>query len=128
MFENIQLIINILNDPQFVNLSINQAVIHIANVIELNNLSLKWLLFEMFIYTIYTIITSLYNYTIWSLIKPFQTIQSINRMRSTVHYQIIPRDYRCYMFRRLLKMFAFDLIRAGSVGYIYFKIQQMFMW
>lgn len=128
MFENIQLILNALNDPQYTNLSINQMVIHVANVIELNNLSLKWLLFEMFIYIIYVIITYLYTYTIWSLIKPFQTIQIINRMCSTVHYQIIPRDYRCYMFRRLLKMFVFDLIRAGSVGYIYFKIQQMFMW
>lgn len=128
MFENVHLILNALNDPQYMNLPINQTVIHIANVIELNDLSLKWLLFEMFIYTIYVIITSLYNYTIWSLIKPFQTIQSINRILSTVHYQMIPQEHRYCMYRQLLKTLVIDLIRAGFIGYIYFKIQQMLMW
>ena len=128
MFENIQLILNALNDPQYTNLSINQMVVHVANVIELNNISLKWLLFEMFIYTIYIIITSLYTYTIWSICKPVQTIQSINRILSTVHYQMIPQEHRYYMYRQLLKTLVIDLIRAGFIGYIYFKIQQMLMW
>jgi hypothetical protein len=127
MFSNVQLILNALNDPQFPNLSINQAVIRIVNVIELYNLSLKWLLFEMIIYIIYTTITSLYTYTIWSLSKPFETIQDINRMCSTVHYQIVPREYRCYMYRQLLKTLILDLIRMCIVLYIYFKIQLMFM-
>ena len=128
MFENVHLILNALNDPQFPNLSINQAVIHIANVIELNNISLKWLLFEMIIYVIYTTITSLYAYTIWSLIKPFDTIRSINRMCSTVHYQIIPKEHRYDMYRQRLKTLVLDLIRMCIVAYLYFKIQLMFMW
>jgi hypothetical protein len=128
MFENVHLILNALNDPQYTNLSTNQMVIHVANVIELNNLSLKWLLFEMFIYTIYVIITSFYTYTIWSICKPVQTIQSINRMCSTVHYQIIPKEYRCYMYRQLLKTLVIDFIRLCIIGFIYFKIQKMFMW
>jgi len=128
MFENVQLILNTLDDPQFINLPINQMVIHTVNVIELNNLSLKWLLFEMIIYTIYVIITSLCTYTIWSICKPVQTIQSINRLCSTVHYQIIPREYRSYMYKQLFKALAIDLIRICIVGFIYFKIQQIFMW
>lgn len=128
MFENIQLILNALNDPQYTNLSINQMVIHVANVIELNNLSLKWLIFEMFVYILYVIITSLYTHTIWSICKPVQTIQSINRLCSTVHYQIIPKEHRYYLYRQLLKTLVIDLIRMCIVVFLYFKIQQMFMW
>ena len=128
MFENIRIIENVLNNPQHRDLTMNQYIIQVANIIELNHISLKWLFFEMIAYIIYITITSLYTYTIWSMCNPFQTIQSINRMRMTVHYQIIPQEYRCYMYRRLLKMFVFDLIRAGTVGFIYFKIQQMCMW
>jgi hypothetical protein len=127
MFENIQLILNALNDPQYTNLSINQMVIHVANVIELNNLSLKWLIFEMFVYILYVIMTSLYTHTIWSICKPVQTIQSINRLCSTVHYQIIPKEHRYYLYRQLLKTLVIDLIRMCIVVFLYFKIQQMFM-
>ena len=128
MFSNIQLILNALDDPQFMNISINQAIVQIVNVIELNNLSLKWVLFEMIIYTIYVIIASVYTYTIWSICKPVQTIQSINRMCSTVHYQIIPKEHRYYMYRQLLKTLVIDLIRMCIVGFLYFKIQQMCKW
>ena len=128
MFENIQLILNALDDPQYTNLSTNQMVIHVANVIELNNLSLKWLIFEMFVYILYVIITSLYTHTIWSICKPVQTIQSINRLCSTVHYQIIPKEHRYYLYRQLLKTLVIDLIRMCIVVFLYFKIQQMFMW
>ena len=128
MFGNIQLILNLLDDPQFRNLSINQAVIQIITIVELNNLSFKWLIFEMFVYTLYVIITSLYTHTIWSICKPVQTIQSINRLCSTVHYQIIPKEHRYYLYIQLLKTLVIDLIRMCIVVFVYFKIQQMFMW
>lgn len=128
MFENIQIILDAFNDPRFVNIPINQGIIHIGNIIELNNISLKWILFETFIYVIYSNIKYLYNYTIWSLCKPVQTIQNINRVCSTVHYQVIPKEYRCYMYRQLLKTLAIDFIRMCIVAFIYFKIQLMFMW
>ena len=89
MFENIQLILNALNDPQYTNLSINQMVVHVANVIELNNLSLKWLLFEMFIYTIYVIITYLYTYTI--IFRKFLRLLDTSKHFKTISVKIVKK-------------------------------------
>jgi hypothetical protein len=128
MFENIRIIANTLNNPQHRDLTINQHVILIANTIDSNHISASRLLFEMIAYIIYVIITYTYNYTIWSLCKPFQTIQNINRVCSTVHYQIIPQEHRYYIYKQLFKTLIIDLIRMCIVGFIYFKIQNIFLW
>jgi hypothetical protein len=124
-----------LNNLQHRDLTINQHVVLIANTIESNNISVSRLLFEMIAYIIYVIVTSLYvivtslyTYTIWSIYNPIQTIQNINRMCSTVHYQIIPQEHRYYIYKQLFKTLIIDLIRMCIVGFIYFNIQRMCMW
>ena len=130
MFENIRLIENNLNNMpyDYRGLTLNQGIKLVVDIIDSNNISLKWLMFETFIYCIYLSIKGIWNYTNWSICKPVQTIQSINRICSSVQFQIIPRKFRCYMYGQLLKTLVIDLIRTCIVGFIYFKIQQMLMW
>lgn len=128
MFENIRLIENTLNDMHHRDLTMNQCIILMADIIDSNNISLKWLVFETFIYCIYLSIKGIWNYTNWSLEKPIQTIQNINRISSSVHFQMVPWDYRYCMYGQFIKTLLIDLIRTCIVGFIYFKIQQMLMW
>ena len=128
MFENIQIIENTLNDPQYRDLTVNQHIIRMMNIIDLNHMSLKWLFFETIFYSIYLSIQFIWNYTNWSLEKPIQIIQSINRISSSVQFQSIPWRYRYKIYGLFLKTLVIDLIRICVVGFIYFKLQQMLMW
>ena len=128
MFENIHIIIDALNQPQHIDNSINQDIRLICDIVDEHNMNIPWLLFEIIVYIIYTSITSFYTYTLWSLCKPVQTIQLINKVFSSVHYQIYPAESRHSMYKYLFKTLLFDIIRAPIVFYIYFQIQKRFMW
>ena len=128
MFESINLILNEFNRPEYANLHTNQYVRILSDIIETNNIDLKWLFFETFLYLLYSLITGFYNYTLNSLCKPIETIRHIQRFRSTIHFQIYPEDYRYHIYRQLFKTLLFDIIRAIVVFFIYFEIQKMLMW
>lgn len=128
MFENIHIIINTINQPQHIDSSINQNIRVILNVVDEYNMNIPWLLFEMIIYIIYKSITSWYTYTLWSLCKPVQTFQFINKVISSVHFQIYPAEIRHSMYKKLFKTLLFDIIRVVITFYIYFQIQKLFIW
>ena len=130
MFENIRLIENNLNNMpyDYRGLTLNQGIKLVVDIIDSNNISLKWLFFETFIYCIYLSIKGIWDYTNWSLEKPIQTIQSINRISSSVHFQMVTWEYRYRMYGQFMKTLLIDLIRICIVGFIYFKIQRMLMW
>ena len=128
MFENSHLIINTIHQPQNIDNSINQNIRLICDIVDEHNMNVPWLLFEIIVYIIYTSIILCHRYTLWSLCKPVQTIQFINKVLSTVNYQIYPAEIRHRMYKELFKTLLFDIIRAVIAFYIYFQIQKRFMW
>ena len=128
MFENINLALNILNEPQHRDISLNRLIILLAHIIEEHNINVFKFFLEAILYLIYTTIISLYKYTIWSLCKPFETIQDIQNIYSTIRFQIYPQNVRHSLYKLLLKTLIFDIIRAIIVFIIYFQTQKLFMW
>jgi hypothetical protein len=128
MFENIHIIINTINQPQNMDNSINQNIRVVCDIVDEHNMKLAWLLIEMIVYIIYGSIRTFYTYTLWSLCKPVQTIQFINKVFSSVQYQIYPAEIRHSMYKDLFKTLLFDIIRAFISFYVYFQIQKLFIW
>lgn len=128
MFENINIIIDAINQPQNMDNSINQNIRVVCDIVDEHNMKLAWLLIEMIVYIIYGSIRTFYTYTLWSLCKPVQTIQFINKVFSSVQYQIYPAEIRHSMYKDLFKTLLFDIIRAFTSFYVYFQIQKLFIW
>ena len=128
MFETTRLIINRMANLENGNLTLNQRILILCAIIDESNINLLWLLFEIIVYCIFESITGLYNYILWGLIKPFQTLQHIRKICSTVHYQIYPAHIRNHMYIQLFKILIYDVIRAIILFIVYFQIQKLFMW
>ena len=128
MFRRINLIIQnvILVEP--VNRNINQNIKNMLTIIEEHDISIGWLFIEAIVYLLYNLMITSYEYAIWSLGKPIYTIQHIQKVCSSIHYNIYPREYRCYMYRELFKTLIIDISRAIVMFYIYYKIQRMLLW
>ena len=92
MFENTNLALNILNEPQHRDISLNRLIILLAHIIEEHNINVFTFFLEAILYLIYTTIISLYKYTIWSLCKPFERIKDIQKIYSTIRFQIYPQN------------------------------------
>jgi hypothetical protein len=128
MFERMNMIIYELYDSQHINLTINQHAVRLLHIIKTNNINLMSLLFEAIIYLLYSLVTSVYSYTIWCLCKPFQTMKDIQKVYYRIHYNIYPQEYRSHLYKLLFKTLIIDIIRTIIVAVLYFNIQRMFMW